>query len=229
MKRPIILIVMLLCLLASCKSDETIVHESSASENSVIEESIPPESKTVSELVKTQLITFPANDDDGETEFNAHIYEIEPFDLSLALPDGWSLDRWPLAGGYGFITAFSKLNFFNEKGECVGVIGYNIYELYEGAEDNPMAIYGQIAIGNNYQFNVKNSYKVVNETDSGVTATVDVYYAAVINDGVEKNNKGIVSYNKDLLVYIAAEFNADRITDEQLTEIAKSIQISRNA
>lgn len=171
-------------------------------------------------------VTFPASDD-GKTESNASVYEIDPFDMSLELPSGWKLKEWEQNQGYDFITVFSKLLIYNENDECVGVIGYNAYELYEGAEDDTRAIYGQIALGNNYQFDVRNSYDIVNETGSVTTAVVDVYYSASINNGVEKTNKGIVSHNRDFLVYIAAEFDNDMVTDEQVVSIAKSIQISR--
>ena len=109
----------------------------------------------------------------------------------------------------------------------VGVAGYNKYEVYEGAENEPAAIYNQIALGNDYQFDVRETYKVMNETKTGVTAVTDVYYSAAVNDGKEKRNKGIVSYNKDMSVYVAFEFNQERITDEQLESVAKSIEIKR--
>ena len=64
-------------------------------------------------------------------------------------------------------------------------------------------------------------------SSSGATAVTDVCYSAAVNDGKEKHNKGIVSYNKDMLVYVAFEFDQDRITDEQLEGVAKSIEIKR--
>lgn len=82
-------------------------------------------------------------------------------------------------------------------------------------------------MGNDYHFDVRDTYKVINETETGVTAVTDVYYSAAVNDGKEKHNKGIVSYNKDMLVYVAFEFDQGRITDEQLESVAKSIEIKR--
>ena len=115
----------------------------------------------------------------------------------------------------------------NEDKDLVGVAGYNKYEVYEGAENEPAAIYNQIALGNDYHFDVRETYKVINETKTGATAVTDVYYSATVNDGKEKRNKGIVSYNKDMLVYVAFEFDQERITDEQLESVAKSIEIKR--
>ncbi|MEG1926895.1 MAG: hypothetical protein RR415_14235, partial [Ruthenibacterium sp.] len=57
----------------------------------------------------------------------------------------------------------------------------------------------------------------------GITAVVDVMYSASINDGKEKQNIGILSYNRDLLVYIAFEFESNALTSEQIDSIAKSV------
>ena len=172
-------------------------------------------------------LTFPA-DDYAKTEFNARVYAVEPFSLSLTLPDGWSVKKQEAAEDeFKLLSVFSKYNILNEDKVLVGVAGYNKYEVYEGAENEPTAIYNQIALGNDYQFDVRETYKVMNETKTGVTAVTDVYYSAAVNDGKEKRNKGIVSYNKDMSVYVAFEFNQERITDEQLESVAKSIEIKR--
>ena len=128
---------------------------------------------------------------------------------------------------FKLLPVFSKYNILNEDKVLVGVAGYNKYEVYEGAENEPAAIYNQIALGNDYHFDVRDTYKVINETETGATAVTDVYYSAAVNDGKEKRNKGIVSYNKDMLVFVAFEFDQDRITDEQLESVAKSIEIKR--
>jgi hypothetical protein len=175
-----------------------------------------------------QTVTFPANDKE-KTEFNASIYEIAPFDLSVELPNGWTLKERESAAGFDTDIAiqgvWSVLDIFDENGGHAGAVGYNTYEPYQGAEDVPQAIYNQIALGNNYHFDVRDSYTAIRETASGVTAAADVYYSASINNGAEKTNKGIVSYNKNLLVYVAMEFASDKITDEQVENIAKSIQL----
>ena len=182
-----------------------------------------------SDNFKPHVITFPANEIE-KTEYNASIYEIEPFDLSLELPNDWTLRErespdWNDAG-IALIGGWSILDIYNADGNCVGAVGYNTYELYEGAEDVPAAIYNQIALGNDYNFDVRESYKIINEADSGVTATVDVYYSASINNGTEKINNGIVSYSKDLLVYIAIELASEFVSDDEWENIAKSIKVA---
>ena len=172
-------------------------------------------------------LSFPANDY-AKTEFNSKIYDMEKFSLSLNLPDGWSAKKREAEGEeFVMLSVFSKYDILNKDKELVGVAGFNVYEPYEGAEEEPAAIYNQIALGNDYQFDVRDSYNVVNETETGKTAVTDVYYAASVNNGKEKHNKGIVSYNKDLKVYVALEFEDGKITDKELQEIAKSAVIKK--
>ena len=175
---------------------------------------------------KAITISFPSSDYE-KTEFNASLYAIDPFSLSIKLPDNWSVEERKSEDEFILLSVFSKYNIRNEDNVLVGVVGYNIYEPFENLIDDPRSIYSQLALGNNYQFNVRDTYDVISETENGVTAMVDVFYSASINNGEEKHNNGILSYNKDLLVYVAFEFNSEKIKDEQIREIAKSILIKR--
>lgn len=173
----------------------------------------------------TTTLSFPVNDYE-KTEFNAKIYDEAQFSLSLTLPDGWSTKKQEAAEDeFSLISVFSKYNILNEEKTLVGVVGFNKYEAYEGAEDESAAIYNQIALGNDYQFDVRENYKVMNETKTGVTAITDVNYSGAVNNGKDKQNKGIVSYNKELSAYVAFEFNSEKIADGQLESIAKSVVI----
>lgn len=58
-------------------------------------------------------------------------------------------------------------DILNENNLCIGVAGYQTYESYEGADEDPGAIYHQIALGNDYQFDVRDSYEAVSETNTG--------------------------------------------------------------
>ena len=171
------------------------------------------------------MLSFPVNDYE-KTEFNAKIYDEAQFLLSLTLPDGWSTKKQEAAEDeFSLISVFSKYNILNEEKTLVGVVGFNKYEAYEGVEDEPTAIYNQIALGNDYQFDVRENYEVMNETKAGVTAITDVNYSRAVNNGKDKQNKGIVSYNKELSAYVAFEFNSEKIADGQLESIAKSVVI----
>lgn len=175
---------------------------------------------------------FPANDYE-KTEFNANIYEIEPFSVSFSLPEGWSVEEETPENRNEFPVpyfAWSRYGIRNESGEYIGGAGYNIYELYEGAsEDDLHMIYNQLALGSGYRFDVDESYRAVKETGKGTTGVMDVcysdtFYSTMVNDGEEcKNNWGILSNNKEKLVYVAFELDSNKVTEEQVTEIAESI------
>ena len=116
-------------------------------------------------------LSFPINDY-AKTEFNSKIYDMEKFSLSLNLPDGWSAKKREVEGEeFVMLSVFSKYDILNKDKELVGVAGFNVYEPYEGAEEEPAAIYNQIALGNDYQFDVRDSYNVVNETETGKNQT----------------------------------------------------------
>ncbi len=147
--------------------------------------------------------------------------------LAFSKPDRWTLrEHEAVSEPFAMFALPSALDIVNNDGEIIGIVGYNIYEEYEGAKDDPRAIYNQIALGNNYQFDVRDSYTVINETESGAAAICDVRYSANINNGAEKTNKGIVAYNRDLPAYVAFEFDAGKVTDEQIKSIAASIELT---
>lgn len=182
-----------------------------------------------------QTITFPAYDTE-KTEQNAHIFNIKPFKLSVDLPSGWSIAERPKESKFFPVNGvWSVMELYNEKQEHVGAVGYNVYEKYEGAEDVPQAIYNQIALGNHYCFSAQpkendGNYLSVAEQKQGVTAITSVYYSPQLSKEMgygetEHFNKGILSYNRELLVYVAFEFDAEGISEDDLQVVAKSISI----
>jgi|GEM_PF-505688 len=165
----------------------------------------------------------------GRTSCNAAVYDVAPFRVEVQLPSGWTLQERADAQSFNDHVAlsgmWSVLDIVDDKQELAGAIGYNTYEKYEGAEDLPAAIYSQIALGNDYHFDVRDSYRVVKTSPCGTTALADVYYSAVVSGTTtEKTNRGIVSYDRDLSVYIAAEFAGGRLDEGQLEAIAQSIR-----
>lgn len=184
-----------------------------------------------------QTITFTVSDT-GKTEYNAAIFDIDPFELHFILPKGWTVRE--TAGDedsaeqllYLYSGAFSKVYLFDVDNTCIGAVGYNAYELYEGAKDNPQAICGQIGLGNDYRFDIRKSYTVAASTEEAETACMDVYYSesfmgAYTDNPTEKNNKGILPYDKDRLVYVAFEFEDSSLNEDVWQTIAESMSIQR--
>ena len=180
-------------------------------------------------------IKFPVNQK-GKTKYNARVYEIKPFRLSFALPKSWSIKAAKYQSEdknkpqYFNGNIYSVMNVFDGN-KLVGAIGYNTYKPYKGAEDNPKAIFSEIAMGSGYHFEIADNYKPVRTTGASITAITDVYYSSAflkgygINSG-EKRNWGILSHNRKLLVYVAAEFDKKTVPKVKISAIAKSFKIS---
>ena len=96
-------------------------------------------------------------------------------------------------------------------------------------EIEPLMIYNQIGLGNNYHYTVKQKYEIVNNTEEIQTAITEVYNDLDLrseergNYTEEEYNFGIVSYCKTLPVYVALDLDREAFTPEQVEGIAGSI------
>lgn len=131
--------------------------------------------------------------------------------------------------------------FEPERAEAYGVyrsfgsMGYNSYDSDGDDSENPSVIYKDISSFEGYNYSVKtpqeNGYYIpIKEDKNTVTAVTKVYYSPEMSaeagyDGEERYNQGILSYNKELGVYVALEFDKDIVSDEKLRLIAESIKI----
>lgn len=171
---------------------------------------------------------FPESDAE-KNNLNEHIFEITPFNIQVALPEGWFAGEFDSqAETYLYSGVWSRVAIYDKEENCVGAVGCNIFELDEETEGEWMAVYNQIALGNDYQFDVRDSYTVVKKSDVGETAIVDVYYSPVFftssdSESAPKINDGILSYNSDKSVYVAFEFDSS-VTDETIAYIADSVE-----
>ena len=175
-------------------------------------------------------LTFPT-DGKEKTEHNFDVFEITPFEIQFLLPEGWSIGNYdPQAVSYLYNGAWSRVGVYGADGVCVGAVGYNTYIASEVVEGEPMSIYHQVALGNDYQFNVRETYTVIKETDQCQTATTDVYYApgfAGKQTGKDGSvNYGILSHSFERAVYVAFEFDHKALTDEQIVQIADSVEFT---
>lgn len=170
----------------------------------------------------------------GYPGFQFPSYTMKPFKVEMMLPSGWSVSganpdvkeianlATPEISG-----AFFTTYIFDGDGICVGKMGCNYYELYEGAEDNPQAIYNQVALGNHYQFNVHDTYEVVRADDTIETGMADVLFdfESANAGGIQGINHGILSRSKETTnqVYVALELEKELVTEEEVKAIADSI------
>lgn len=90
-----------------------------------------------------------------------------------------------------------------------------------------MAIYNQLMLGAHVNWN--NEYHPVTESETKCTATCKILIDD-IDTGEEKSYPGILSYDKELGVYVAIDFIAGGLGDEaqdRIVEMAESVLLFR--
>lgn len=174
-------------------------------------------------------IVFPSGNDEV-TEYNKNILGVSAFTLKIALPDDWSVSEKD-DDVYELMSCFSINYIYNDNNECVGKVGYNMMPSdFDKENFIPIAVYNQIALGNDYRFDVKEKYDVLKSANKSEIALTNVFYSAVVtDDNSEKNNKGIVMYDLEYNVYVAIEFENDALSDEQYSYIANSLYFEKTA
>lgn len=174
-------------------------------------------------------VIFPSGNDE-KTDYNKAVLDIDKFTVSFLLPDRWHTEEKSNDDiSKAYASVFSPYYIFDENENCVGLVGYNIIpQELSGEELVPNAIYNQIALGNDYCFDIREKYDVVSSSETGETALTEVYYSDVITEGnSEKYNKGILAYDSLLGAYIAFDIDSTAVTNGECTNIAESIKLYR--
>lgn len=174
-------------------------------------------------------IEFPAHQY-ARTEYNTAILDIQPFTLSLSLPEGWSV-QIPEQSEYSEVVISSECSavyLCNVEGERVCTVDYDTFELnFEGAdvEEIPYrAVYSDLMLSNHSTWDC--DYMVVKDEGAVNAATCKIMTSAAVSpSGEEEKVPAALAYNSDLLVYVRLAFRAGAVTDEQLEDIATSINI----
>lgn len=162
----------------------------------------------------------------------------EAFDITLALPDGWTIktiadkDLTQSQKLYMYGNESEKRYIYDDSGECVGAIGYNAYSLNEGVAESNKSVYWEVAIPTMYSFDIYEKYDVVKSSDNGETALTVVRYSKSFlstwypDAESEKINRGILSYDRSRSAYIMIELESDLVDEKLAKEIAQSIEFS---
>lgn len=171
--------------------------------------------------------TFP-----NLTRYSAEIYGVEPFQVSIRLPEGCTLSTDFLDPEHAR-AGWSPVELQMD-GRAVGVMDYNIFELYP---DGPAIhepgfyrmVYNQLMLS--AQGNWDNDYTVVSQTgvsENAVTkiATVEDYGNGR-SDGPVRYSPGVLAYNTELLVYVNISLADGAFTGDQIADMAASITLSR--
>lgn len=182
-------------------------------------------------VVGLSRVWFPASLD-NLTEYNAQIFAVEPFQVSIKLPEGCALSTDfldPASGQAGWSPVEIQ-----KDGQVVGIMDYNVFELYP---DGPAIhepgfyrmVYNQLMLNNQNCWD--NDYTVVSQTDVSENATVQISTIEDYGNGRADNpvhyQPGVLAYNTELLVYINIALEPEVFTDQELNDIAASIRLSR--
>ncbi len=179
-------------------------------------------------------VELPCNFADCTTEGLKKYYDIEPFEISFALPAGWSIEDEPdenglMLGFARFRHLFSKQYIFDETGRCIGAFGYYFHnELEYGTMQE---IYPGISLGH-YRFNF-DEYTTVTDLKNTATEITYVLYdtkfmepfpdTAMYNEQ-GRLNYGIVSRDPNELFFVAFELCPDYVSEAQYIDIAQSLR-----
>lgn len=174
-----------------------------------------------------KYIPFPAYQVE-KTTYNAHIYDIEPFRMYIDLPDGWEVRMPPEEERSSLF--FTPVYLYKDD-TLMAICGYHIFEAIDETEipreDYYQVIYSGIRLGSLYRWD---DYQPIVNSEYMETALANVY--VVQADGMAAAASpttvlpGILSYNKQLQVYVAVQFSSDTVTEEEREIIAKSIRLS---
>lgn len=151
------------------------------------------------------------------------------FTVQLEWPEGWRIDDYDGSGEPGEDLILSRDAICGADGSLIGAVGYNTFETYEGEVDPDQyyqTVYSGIRLGAHYFWE---DFSLVAATDGGETHRATVYYQKD-NGGSAASwptfeADGICSYDKELAVYVALEFQDGAVEDEVLFHIAESIRI----
>lgn len=180
-------------------------------------------------------VWFPSSYE-NRTEHSAAIYDIEPFKMSIELPEGCVITtdfENPEDAQNGWSPMDIQLD-----GKSVGTADYNIFEIYP---DSPpihegnfyRMVYNQLMLG--VQGNWNNDYTVVKQDDISENAVtkISVIDPEIFGSGRPAEPEdisyqpGILAFNTDLLVYVNIHLDEGVFTDDQIEDIARSIVLSR--
>lgn len=174
-----------------------------------------------------KYIPFPAYQTEN-TMVNAPA-NVSPFHMYIDLPKGWEAHMPPEEAHNSLF--FTPVYLYKDD-VLMAVCGYNQFESIDENEipqgEYYKAVYSGIRLGSLYRWD---DYQPIVTAEGMETALANVYIQQT--DGMPSAAAspttvlpGILSYNKQLQVYVAIQFSSDTVTDEEREIIAKSIRLA---
>ena len=164
----------------------------------------------------------------------------EAYHLLFRVPAGWSsVDLAPeeaRAQGHLYLYNGTEDRHYirDEAGKIIGAFGCMSYEETPGEETNPRAVFGSIAGGNGYRFDVSGSYAPLARRDRGESGRVQAVYSEAflrpfVENAAETRKEGFLCYDRALGVYAAVELEPGVLTEEEMDTLARSLNMEPEA
>lgn len=147
---------------------------------------------------------------------------------NIKLGDGWKVQD---ADGSDSTPLFDTRKIIDSDGNIIGYIGIqllpdNDYKLPSKPETaDLMELYNQVALGNDYNFDVRNSYAEIKNDVSDIIGETDVYVSGSINNDIERYDYGILAYKRYEECFLGVILFREKVGVHQKDEIAQSISI----
>ncbi len=190
---------------------------------------------TNGETVRTeiQFLTSPLANPDRLPIID-EINEHEPFSFTANFPTGWEFRDTHQGEENIPLGEFYQTSYIYSDDELIGYIGFNTYDieaLYNidsdeiPAEDYHLYVYPNLRLSQLFQWTSHSDL-----IDDGISETqkMTINYQNPTT-GENFASDGLLTYHKDLEVYVGIAFMPDRMSDMQITELGRTISIAPQA
>lgn len=216
--------------LAGCQAENQQITEGNVDTSGSITDIV-----SMDDAIKTNVIQFPAYATENPRKL-PHFDELNktpPFVVQVDFPNSWIIKEEKGDETVPTGELFSKVFIYDED-KLIGYVGFDIFEPYTEEiepENYYKTVYPTLRLPS---VAIWDPYIAVKTTDVAETAIVDIWYLdpneienylGAMADVPQLETTGILSYDKELKVYIGIAFMPDTIDKEQAETIAKTINL----
>lgn len=191
---------------------------------------------SIDDAVQTNTIQFPAypTENPNKLPYYDELNSTQPFIVQVDFPKNWEITKTMGDETIPIGELFSKV-FIYDKDKLIGYIGFDIFEPYTEEvepEQYYKTVYPKLRLP---RVGIWDPYTAIKTTEVAETGIVDIWYLdpneiekhpGAMADVPQLETTGILSYDKELKVYIGIAFMPDTIDKVQAEMIAKTISLS---
>lgn len=220
---------------AACGS--AAIHEQSSSLSAPVQSGAGEADTSTASQTQTVSIVFPAYTEPNPAQLPAvgQINSAAKFQVELALPAGWTVGQTPPKDAVPIPGDFYTPLSICSGDEPIGYIGFNVFEPLDGdipQEEYYKAVYPGLRLSSFFHWD---PYTAVKTTDTAETGIAQIWYLdpdetddhpGAMPDVPQLETYGVLSYDKELRVYIGMAFLPGALDRAQVQAIAESVSLS---